>query len=181
MNLNNIPTGIFVPDDVYVIIEIQANSISVKYEIKKKYGVIFVDRFINTPLIYPCNYGYINNTLSNDGDPLDTLVITPYPLIPYSVIHSRPIGLLKMLDESGKDSKIICVPNYDISNEYKKIKDIFDLSPYLLNKIFYFFKQYKSLEKGKWVKVDCWCNVDYAKNEILKSYKKFLNKKKLKK
>lgn len=177
MNLNNVPSGINVPDDIYVIIEISSNSDPVKYEIDKKLGVLFVDRFIPSAMFYPCNYGYINNTLALDGDPLDVMVITPYPLYPKSVISCRPIGILNMTDDAGPDAKIIALPSKNIINEYDKIKDIFDLPKILIAKIAHFFEHYKSLEKNKWVKIDQYLGVKAAKDEIIISLKRAKNNK----
>ncbi|CAL4318812.1 inorganic diphosphatase [Buchnera aphidicola] len=172
MNLNIIPAGKKVPQNIYVVIEISANSTPVKYEVDKKTGVLFVDRFISTPMFYPCNYGYINKTKSQDGDALDALVPSPYPILPGSVILCRPIGLLKMIDESGKDNKIIAVPDEKISDRYNHIKDIDDLSKTLKKKIIHFFSHYKDLESGKWVKNIEWSNCEEAKKEIFSSLKK---------
>ncbi|QJC37523.1 inorganic diphosphatase [Enterobacteriaceae endosymbiont of Donacia thalassina] len=176
MNLNSIPAGKNIPNDINVIIEISSNSSPIKYEINKKYGTLFVDRFINIPIFYPCNYGYINNTLSLDNDALDVLVITKYPIIPGSVIRCRPIGLLNMIDESGDDKKIIAVPHEKISQEYILIKEIKDLSIFLQKQIIYFFKHYKDLENKKWCKVNDWGDIFQAKNEILISIKRFQQK-----
>lgn len=181
MNLNNIPAGIKIPEDVYVIIEIPAYNNPIKYEVNKKFGTIFVDRFIQTPMFYPCNYGYINKTLSMDGDPVDVLILSPYSLLPGVTIRSRPIGLLRMTDESGDDAKIICVPNSKITKEYDYIKDIQDLPKYLKFKIEHFFKHYKDLEKNKWIKIKNWENKESAKKEILASFnrEKKIKKKKI--
>lgn len=172
MNINQIPTGNNVPEDIYVIIEIPANSDPIKYEIDKITGTIFVDRFISTPMFYPCNYGYINNTLSLDGDPVDVLVPTSYPLLIGSVINCRPIGMLEMTDESGEDYKIIAVPNNTISQEYSSIQDIDQLPNLILNQINHFFKHYKDLDIKKWTKIKHWRHVDIAKTEILNSFKR---------
>ncbi len=174
MNIKDIPLGKNIPNDIYVIIEISSNSKLVKYEMNKSYNVLFVDRFISSTLFYPCNYGYINNTLSLDGDFLDVLVISPCSLMPGSVIHSRPIGLLKMVDESGNDDKILSVPNFNISKDYDDIKDIDDISLNLKRKICYFFKYYKKLDSNRWSKILGWFNVELAKELILKSHNKFL-------
>nr|BET44535.1 MAG: inorganic diphosphatase [Candidatus Aschnera chinzeii] len=172
MNMNQIEAGKNIPDDINVIIEISAYSSPIKYEINKESGVVHVDRFISTAMFYPCNYGYINNTLSMDGDPIDALVITPYPLQSNSVIRSRPIGMLKMTDEAGDDIKIIAVPHYKLTNEYDNIQNIHDISNVLLNKIKHFFTHYKTLEDHKWSIVHNWENVDVAKSEIISSYKR---------
>ncbi|WP_343192231.1 inorganic diphosphatase [Buchnera aphidicola (Formosaphis micheliae)] len=173
MSLNKIPSGINPPEDINIIVEISSHSNPIKYEIEKKTGALFVDRFMLTPMFYPCNYGYINYTLSNDGDPLDALVHTPYPIQPGSVIRSRPIGLLKMSDESGEDVKIIALPHSKIYSMYDKYKDICDLPNLLRDQIFHFFKHYKKIEKNKWVKIIGWENIEYAKKEIIHSIKRY--------
>lgn len=168
-----IPAGKNIPEDIYVIIEIPANSDPIKYEIDKKTGTIFVDRFLLTPMFYPCNYGYINQTLSLDGDPVDVLVPTPHPLQSGCVIYCRPIGMLNMIDESGKDSKIIAVPHSKVSEQYSLIQDINDFPNLLRNQISHFFKNYKNLDSGKWVKIKNWENSNAAKIEISKAFERF--------
>ncbi|MGB5648693.1 MAG: inorganic diphosphatase, partial [Sedimenticolaceae bacterium] len=98
MNLDRVSSGSNLPNEINVIIEIPAHSDPVKYELDKETGAMFVDRFMSTSMHYPCNYGYVPNTLSADGDPVDVLVLTPYPLISGSVIKCRPVGVLKMTD-----------------------------------------------------------------------------------
>lgn len=173
MNIKNIPSGIKIPEEIYVIIEISSNSTPIKYEMDKKSGMLFVDRFIPTSMFYPCNYGYINNTLSLDGDPLDALVITPFSLNPGSVILTKPIGMINLTDEKGEDNKIITVPHNKISNEYNNINDIFDISLILRNKILHFFEHYKDLEKEKWIKFNGWSSYKDSKIEIIKSCNRF--------
>ncbi|WP_343154839.1 inorganic diphosphatase [Buchnera aphidicola (Pseudoregma panicola)] len=175
MNIKKIPSGKNPPHDIFVIIEISSNSSPVKYEINKNCGNIFVDRFIPVAMFYPCNYGYINNTLSEDGDCLDALVITPYPIIPKSIIRCIPIGILKMIDESGKDNKIISIPNKKITKEYNNIENIKNLENNFKERIQNFFYNYKKLEKNKWIKIIGWGGEKEAKNEILKSIKNFEN------
>jgi inorganic pyrophosphatase len=172
MSLNDVPAGKSLPDDFNVIIEIPANADPIKYEIDKESGAIFVDRFIAAPMFYPCNYGYVNNTLSLDGDPIDVLVQTPYPLMTGSVIRCRPVGVLKMTDESGEDAKIIAVPHSRLSSEYDKIKDIEDIPNLLKAQIVSFFQHYKSLEQGKWVTIDRWGDIDEARIEIISSFER---------
>ena len=132
MSINDIPAGKNLPDEINVIIEIPANSDPVKYEVDKDTGALLVDRFMATAMFYPCNYGYIPNTLSEDGDPLDVLVPTPYPLINGAVIKCRPVGVLKMEDESGIDAKLIAVPVDKLSVIYRDIKEATDLPALLL-------------------------------------------------
>lgn len=172
MGLESVPAGKQLPDDIYVVIEIPANSDPIKYEVDKETGTLFVDRFMATAMFYPANYGYVNNTLSLDGDPVDVLVPTPYPLQPGSVIRCRPVGVLKMTDESGQDAKVVAVPHTKLSKEYDHIKDVNDLPALLKAQIQHFFESYKALEAGKWVKVDGWEGVEAARQEILESFER---------
>ncbi|PMJ99696.1 inorganic diphosphatase [Vibrio sp. 10N.261.55.A7] len=172
MSLKTVPAGISLPDDIYVIIEIPANADPIKYEVDKDTGAVFVDRFMSAPMFYPCNYGYINDTLSLDGDPVDVLVPTPFPLIPGSVIRCRPVGVLKMSDESGEDAKVFAVPHSKLSTEYEHIQNVGDIPPLMKAQITHFFERYKELESGKWVKVEGWEDIEAAKEEIMLSYQR---------
>ena len=172
MGLENVPAGKELPDDIYVVIEIPANSDPIKYEVDKESGALFVDRFMATAMFYPANYGYVNNTLSSDGDPVDVLVPTPYPLQPGSVIRCRPVGVLKMTDEAGGDAKVVAVPHTKLSKEYDHIQDVGDLPALLKAQIQHFFESYKALEAGKWVKVEGWGDVHEARKEILDSFER---------
>ncbi|WP_199609842.1 inorganic diphosphatase [Flocculibacter collagenilyticus] len=172
MSLNDVPAGKNIPDEINVIIEIPANADPIKYEVDKDSGAVFVDRFMATPMFYPCNYGYVNNTLSLDGDPVDVLVPTPYPLIPGAVIKCRPVGVLKMTDESGEDAKVIAVPVSKLTKMYDHITDINDVDQLLKDQIKHFFERYKELEAGKWVKVEGWEDAKAAKEEILTSFER---------
>lgn len=172
MSLNQVPAGKDIPEDIYVVIEIPANADPIKYEVDKDTGAIFVDRFMSSPMFYPCNYGYVNHTLSLDGDPVDVLVPTPHPLVPGAVIRCRPVGVLKMIDESGEDAKIVAVPHSKLSKEYDHIQDVNDLPELLKAQITHFFERYKELEPNKWVKVEGWDNVEAAKAEILTSFER---------
>jgi inorganic pyrophosphatase len=167
MSLNKVPAGKDLPNDFNVIIEIPMNADPIKYEVDKESGAIFVDRFMGTAMHYPCNYGYIPNTLSNDGDPVDVLVITPFPLIPGVVVRCRAIGVLKMTDESGEDAKVLAVPVDKILPIYKHWQKPEDLQDLRLQQIQHFFEHYKDLEPGKWVKVDGWHGPEEAKKEIM--------------
>lgn len=175
MSLNKVSAGRDVPNDFNVIIEIPMNADPIKYEVDKESGAIFVDRFMGTAMHYPCNYGYVPNTLSDDGDPVDVLVITPFPLIPGVVVRCRAIGVLKMTDESGEDAKVLAVPVDKVLPIYKHWQKPEDLQDLRLQQIQHFFEHYKDLEPGKWVKVQGWFGVEEAKQEILNgvaSYKK---------
>ena len=167
MSLNNVPAGANVPDSINVIIEISANSNPVKYEVMKEAGVLQVDRFLSTPMHYPCNYGYVPNTLCDDGDPVDVLVVTPFPLLSGSVIACRPVGMLSMTDEAGEDNKVIAVPVDKLSRLYHNVHEVEDLPIALCDSIAHFFENYKALEKNKWVKVDAWQSAAVAKQSIV--------------
>jgi inorganic pyrophosphatase len=169
VSVNNIGSGKNAPTVVNVIIEIPENGHPVKYEIDKETGLLHVDRFLSTPMVYPCNYGYVPATLSDDGDPIDVLVVAPYPLLSMSVISVRPIGMLAMEDEKGMDYKIVAVPTSDISELYDDVNEPSDLPKVLLNKIEHFFEHYKDLEKGKWVKISGWESKDAACEAIQQS------------
>ncbi|HJU99629.1 inorganic diphosphatase [Duganella sp. LX20W] len=167
MSLNKVPSGRDLPNDFNVIIEIPMNADPIKYEVDKESGAIFVDRFMGTAMHYPCNYGYVPNTLSADGDPVDVLVITPFPLIPGVVVRCRPIGVMKMTDESGEDAKVLAVPVDKVLSIYSHWQKPEDLNELRLRQITHFFEHYKDLEKGKWVKIDGWYGPEEAKAEIL--------------
>jgi len=169
MSYNQIPAGKELPHDIYVAIEIPANSSPIKYEIDKDFDALMVDRFMATPMFYPANYGYIPNTLSEDGDALDVLVVTPYPVVPGSVIRARPIGILNMSDEAGQDAKLLAVPHDKLSVLYKNVKEPSDLPELLIKQIEHFFENYKDLEKGKWVKVEGWAGSAEAFAEVMKA------------
>ncbi|GAB4362086.1 MAG: inorganic diphosphatase [Gammaproteobacteria bacterium] len=169
MNLDRVSPGANLPHEINVIIEIPAHSDPVKYELDKETGAMFVDRFMSTAMHYPCNYGYVPNTLSKDGDPVDVLVVTPYRLIPGSVIQCRPVGVLKMTDESGDDAKVLALPVDKLCPTYRNVETFRDLPEDLLRCIAHFFEHYKDLDEGKWVRVDGWGGPDEAKQEILDS------------
>jgi inorganic pyrophosphatase len=177
MSLNKVASGRNLPNDFNVIIEIPMNADPIKYEVDKESGAIFVDRFMGTAMHYPCNYGYVPNTISGDGDPVDVLVITPFPLIPGVVVRCRPIGILNMHDEAGADGKVLAVPIDKILPIYQHWQKPEDLNILRLNQIQHFFEHYKDLEPGKWVKIDGWGGTDDARAEILngvENYKKSL-------
>jgi inorganic pyrophosphatase len=169
MDVTKLEIGRDPPHDINVVIEIPQGS-QVKYEVDKASGAIFVDRFLFTPMAYPAAYGFIPGTLAEDGDPADVLVLTPpVAIVPGSVIRCRPIGMLKMEDESGMDEKIVCVPHDKISPLYKTIHAIEDLPEITRAQIEHFFTRYKDLEPGKWVKVTGWADKEAAEAVILKS------------
>ncbi|MDM3872427.1 inorganic diphosphatase [bacterium SCSIO 12696] len=175
MSYNRIPAGNDLPNDINVVIEIPANHDPIKYEIEKDSDALFVDRFVATPMFYPANYGYIPDTLSEDGDPLDVLVVSPHPVVPGSVIRSRPVGMLKMTDESGPDAKLIAVPHSKLTPMYDHVQDIHDLPDLLLKQTEHYFENYKDLEEDKWVRVDGWGSADEARTEIMESRQRHLD------
>jgi len=166
MSLHNVTPGARAPDEFNVIIEIPMNADPIKYEIDKESGAMFVDRFMSTAMHYPCNYGYIPQTLSADGDPVDVLVVTPFPLVPSIVVTCRPIGMLKMEDEAGGDAKLLAVPIDKILPIYRQWQQPSDIHEARLRQIEHFFEHYKDLEPGKWVKIGGWEGPDAARAEI---------------
>jgi inorganic pyrophosphatase len=175
MSFSKVSSGQDVPNDINVVIEIPAYSDPVKYEVDKHTGQLTVDRFMGTAMQYPTNYGYIPHSLSDDGDPVDVLVITPAPLLSGCVVRCRPIGILKMTDEAGNDGKILAVPVHKLSPSYDKIISFENITDGKLEKITHFFQHYKDLEEGKWVKVDGWFGVEEAKQEIVASIRRYNN------
>jgi len=172
MILERVSMGKNPPEEVNVIIEVPINDVPVKYEMDKKSGALFVDRFIATPMHYPCNYGFIPNTLSEDGDPIDVLIVSEYPIARGAVIPCKPIGVFVMEDEKGMDEKILAVPTIKMNSEYSHIDELKQLPDVLLNKIKHFFERYKELEAGKWVKVTGFKNSTTAKKMIVDSIKR---------
>jgi inorganic pyrophosphatase len=173
MGLMEIKSGRDVPNEINVIIEIPMHGEPVKYEVDKESGALFVDRFLTTAMYYPANYGYIPNTLSEDGDPVDVLVVTPIPLISGAAIRCGVVGMLKMTDESGIDAKLLAVPISKVSKMYESVQTYQDLPQHLLLSLEHFFKHYKDLEEGKWVKVDGWEGPDIARREIMESVARY--------
>jgi inorganic pyrophosphatase len=157
---------------VNVMIEIPKGS-DIKYEYDHTSGILLVDRKLFTAMYYPCNYGFIPNTLEQDGDPTDILVLGNSSLVPLSLVKVIPIGVLLTEDEKGVDSKIIGVPIPTIDPSFSEISDINDVPIYLLDQIKHFFEHYKELEKGKWVKVSGWGSKDKATKKISESIARF--------
>jgi inorganic pyrophosphatase len=156
MDLSKIPVGNNAPHDINVVIEIPLGGQPIKYEVDKESGAMFVDRFLHTAMHYPVNYGFVPHTLSNDGDPVDVMVVSQIGVTVGAVLRSRPIGVLLMEDESGKDEKILAVPHTKLHPYYDEVQSYKDLPTILLQQIEHFFTHYKDLEPGKWVKVTGW-------------------------
>lgn len=173
MSFKNVSAGKNLPEDFNVIIEIGAEKEPVKFEVDKESDAIFVDRFLGTSMLYPTNYGFINNTLAGDGDPVDVLVIAPFSLPSGVVIRCRALGMLEMEDESGEDAKILAVPVSKLTTLYDSYQTLDDVPQNLKDRLQHFFEHYKDLEKGKWVKVKGWSGIDAAHKEILEGVARF--------
>lgn len=166
MDLSKVPVGTNPPFEVNVVIEVPVGGAPVKYELDKASGAIFVDRFLHTAMFYPCNYGFVPHTLSEDGDPVDVLVAGPQPVVPGAVVRARPIGVLLMRDEKGEDEKILAVPADALHPYYSDVHSWRDLPRILIDQIAHFFEHYKDLEPGKWVKVREWGEPGEAHRKI---------------
>lgn len=169
MNIDNVPIGVDPPQEVNVIIEVPRGSDPIKYEMEKASAALFVDRFLYTAMHYPCNYGFIPHTLSDDGDPVDVMCVGNRPLIPGCVLAVRPVGVLMMEDESGQDEKILGVPARRLTRFYDHVDSYKDLPPILVERISHFFEEYKALEKDKWVKVIGWEDADAARRTVMEA------------
>jgi len=167
MDMSKIPAGQNLPDDINVIIEVPLGGEPIKYELDKDSGAMFVDRFLYTAMRYPCNYGFIPHTLSEDGDPTDVLVVGQRALVPGAVVRARPVGVLMMEDEAGIDEKIVAVPHPKLTRYYDQIDTYHDLPQILQERITHFFAHYKDLEPDKWVKILGWEGRDKAHELIL--------------
>lgn len=173
MSLTAIGYGDNAPEEFNVVVEIPMNSDPVKYEIDDSTGVVMVDRFMLAAMHYPCNYGYVPQTISQDGDPVDVLVLSPFPIQVGAVIKCRAVGVLNMEDEAGGDAKVLAVPVTKLYPPYRHINQPSDLPQEELDRIQHFFERYKDLEKGKWVKIEGWADADAAKAEITSSIERY--------
>jgi inorganic pyrophosphatase len=169
MDLSKIAIGRNPPDDVNVVIEVPLGGEPIKYEIDKPSGAMFVDRFLYTSMRYPCNYGFIPHTLSEDGDPMDVMVVGNRAVVPGAVLRSKPVGILLMEDEAGLDEKVLAVPHAALTRYYEKVGDFTDLPDILVERIVHFFEHYKDLEPNKWVKVKGLEGVETARTLIAES------------
>ena len=173
MDISKINSGQNPPDDLNVIMEVPLGGDPIKYEIDKASGAMFVDRYLYTEMRYPCNYGFIPHTLSNDGDPTDVMVYGNRALMPGAVVRARPIGVLLMEDEAGIDEKILAVPHQKLTRFYDKVESYTDMPEILLERITHFFDHYKDLEKEKWVKVLGWEDKAKAESLIVEAIKAY--------
>jgi inorganic pyrophosphatase len=172
MRLDAIAVGTNPPHDINVVIEIPIGGEPIKYEMDKASGAMFVDRILQTEMRYPGNYGFVPHTLSEDGDPIDVLVVNHRPIVPGAFVNCRPIGVLRMKDESGEDEKLLAVPVDSVAVIYKNIKSYRDIPEIKLRRIAHFFEHYKDLEDGKWVKIDRWGDADEARALIEKAMRR---------
>jgi inorganic pyrophosphatase len=173
MDINKIPPGRDAPHEINVLIEVPLRSDPIKYEFDKESGAIFVDRYLYTAMFYPCNYGFVPNTLSEDGDPVDVMVIGRMPVVPGAILRSRPIGVLKMEDEAGHDEKILAVPIDKITMINRHVRNYTDLPEIDIARIQHFFEHYKDLEPNKWVKVLGWGDAEEAKSTIVSAIERY--------
>jgi len=167
MRIDAITIGESPPDDVNVIIEVPVGGQPIKYEMDKEAGTLVVDRFLYTPMSYPGNYGFVPHTLSEDGDPIDVLVVNTRELVPACVINVRPVGVLIMEDNAGQDEKVIAVPSHALTKRYDHVHDYSDLPDITMEQIEHFFEHYKDLEPGKWVKIGDWHGASVARQLIV--------------
>lgn len=166
MNIESIPIGNDAPNDINVVIEVPVGGEPIKYEMDKTSGALFVDRFLYTSMRYPGNYGFVPNTLSDDGDAIDVLIASTRAITPGAVINCRPIGVLIMKDEAGQDEKVIAVPSNKLTLRYKDVHNVTDLPKITLDQIEHFFAHYKDLESEKWVELDRWGDAAEARGLI---------------
>lgn len=173
MSFTKVPAGIDAPNDVYVIVENPAKTPNMKYEVDKDMDCLVVDRFAPTMLSFPAHYGYINKTLAGDGDPTDAFVLCDTPVVPGAVVRCKPVGMLVTEDESGLDEKVICVPHEKLDRRSAKINDIDDVDELFKTQLEHFYKHYKDLEEGKWVKLSGWENAEETKKVIVKAIENY--------
>jgi inorganic pyrophosphatase len=173
--LHDIVPGKKVPEEITVIIEINKGSKN-KYELDKVTGLIMLDRVMKTAQDYPFDYGFVPQTHWHDGDPLDVVLLTTYPLFPGVLVTARPVGVMDMIDGGESDAKIIAVPVKDL--RFDSIKDLSDVNEHTIKEIKHFFETYKTIE-DKSVTIDSIRDAKAAKEVILESielYKKEFNK-----
>lgn len=173
MDLKKIPVGDNPPHDINVIIEVPLGASPIKYEMDKDSGALFVDRFLHTAMYYPCNYGFIPHTLSEDGDPADVMVVGRRAVIPGCVLAARPVGVLVMEDDKGMDEKILAVPATRLHPFYTDVVNYTDLPKILTDQIYHFFQHYKDLEHGKWVNIVGWQDKDFAEKLIIEAVERY--------
>ncbi len=152
------------------VIEIPRGSKN-KYEVDHETNAVWLDRTLFTPMAYPAEYGFIEGTLGEDGDPLDALVMVDHPTFPGCHIKVRPVAAFVMSDEAGRDVKILCVPETD--HRWSHVTDLGDVHKAVLNEIEHFFAHYKDLEPGKTVTVEGWEPLTKAEEEIKSAFERY--------
>lgn len=177
MRIDAIMIGNNPPEDINVIIEVPLGGQPIKYEMDKDAGTLVVDRFLYTPMSYPGNYGFVPHTLSEDGDPIDVLVVNTRELVPGCVINVRPVGVLIMEDQAGQDEKIIAVPSHALTKRYDDVLDHTDLPDITMQQVEHFFEHYKDLEPGKWVRIGDWHGAEKAKQLVVESIERAMRHK----
>jgi len=172
MNKTNLKIGESAPEEFNVVVEIPKGS-AVKYEMSEATGKLEVDRLLGSSFSYPYNYGFIPETLADDGDAIDAMILTDQVLEKSQVVACRPVAILQMEDEKGRDEKIICVAVNEMDKDFSQLKDLDDIDLPLLEKIKLFFKQYKDTEKNKWTKVQNFGDRQEAIKAIVQAQEKF--------
>jgi len=175
MKNKQISSGPNPPGDIYVVVEIPQDS-DIKYEFDKETGILMVDRFLYTAMRYPFNYGFIPETLAEDGDPIDVLVLSARPIVPGAAIRVKPIGVLEMEDEAGVDEKILAVPVAKLDPTFSAYDDIASVPESIKVKIKHFFDHMKELEPGKWVKTKNWLSRKQAEEMIMAAIERYRKK-----
>lgn len=173
MALERVNAGNKIPEEMNVYIQIPAAYDPIKYIVDKETGTLFVGGFYRSNMHYPCNVGYIPNTISSRESPVSVLVITPLSVNQGCIIRCRPLGMLALAEGSEIIRKIVAVPIHKITDAYQDVHKIEDLPSHLLQKIIHFFTQYKSLDQDSAVKFEGWLSIDAAKREILTSIDRF--------
>ena len=159
-----------------MIVEIPFNS-SVKYEFDKDLNQMRCDRLLSTSMLYPGNYGYISETLSGDGDPLDILLVCDYAIYPGTVVNVKVVGVLLTTDEKGEDEKLIAIPSKSVDPSFADIDTLEDLGPMMTKRILHFFEHYKDIDENKWVKIRGFENAESAYKLYLSACKRYIESK----
>ena len=177
MRIDAIMIGNNPPEDINVIIEVPLGGQPIKYEMDKDAWTLVGDRFLYTPMSYPGNYGFVPHTLSEDGDPIDVLVVNTRELVPGCVINVRPVGVLIMEDQAGQDEKIIAVPSHALTKRYDHVLAHTDLPDITMQQVEHFFEHYKDLEPGKWVRIGDWHGTEKAKELVVEAIERAMRHK----
>lgn len=159
------------PDDVLLVVEIPAGG-AIKYELGED-GELRVDRFLSMPVAYPANYGSMPRTLAGDGDPLDALVLTRFPIQPGAVVRFRPLGVLRMVDRGQADEKIVGVPSDAVDPSYSALRTLQDLPAMERERIEAFFRVYKQLPAGARIELHGWGDAEEARQLIRAAMQRF--------